>query len=192
MAKSVLSNTQRILVIGGSAGSLHIMLRILGNIRPDFGMPVVIVLHRKNDSESSLAELMAYKSRIPVKEADDKDPIEAGKAYIAPADYHLLIENEKHFSLDSSEKINFSRPSIDFTFQTAAEAYGAGTTGILLSGANADGVEGLIAIQGVNGTTIAQDPSTAQVPFMPKSAIQSLKVDHIFDVDQMIEYINQL
>lgn len=192
MAKNVLSTSEKIIVIGGSAGSLGIILTVLSHLRSNFKHPVVIVLHRKNDSESGLADLLNYKASLPVKEADDKDPILDGTVYIAPADYHLLIETEKHFSLDSSEKINFSRPSIDFTFQTAAEAYGKSTIAILLSGANADGVDGLRSVKEAGGITIVQDPATAQVPFMPKAAIDGLQIDHILTPDEITAFLNRL
>ena len=182
----------RLVVIGGSAGSLHILLQILTDLKTDLRVPVIIILHRKNDSESSLGQLMAMRTQLQVKEADDKEPIVPGTVYLAPANYHLLVEQDNHFSLDASEKINFSRPSIDVTFQTAADAYTNAVTGILLSGANADGVEGLRLIQRMRGTIIVQDPATAQVPFMPQAALDELTVDHIFNTAQISAYINAL
>ncbi|NCD71101.1 chemotaxis protein CheB [Mucilaginibacter agri] len=192
MAQNSLNDVQKIVVIGGSAGSLHVILHVLNHLKADLNIPVVIVLHRKNDSDSSLSQLMALRTDLPVKEVDDKEALIPGHVYLAPADYHLLIETNKIFSLDDSEKINFSRPSIDVTFQTAAEAYGAGVTGILLSGANADGVEGLEAIHSVKGIVAVQDPSTAQVPYMPQAAINHMQIDKLLNVDQISELINQL
>lgn len=187
---SVIGN--KLVVIGGSAGSLHVLLVILAKLKPSLQIPVVIILHRKNDSESSLSQLMALRTGLPVKEADDKEYVRPGTIYLAPANYHLLLEQDFNFSLDASEKINFSRPSIDVTFQTGAEAYTNGTTGILLSGANADGVEGLRLIQKMGGIIIVQDPASAQVPFMPQAALDQLTVDHVFNTDQIAEYINAL
>ncbi|OKS87385.1 chemotaxis protein CheB [Mucilaginibacter polytrichastri] len=193
MAQNSLTDFQKkIVVIGGSAGSLQVILHILTYLRPDLNIPVVIILHRKNDSDSSLSQLMGLRTSLPVKEADDKEAILPGHIYLAPADYHLLIETDGYFSLDDSEKINFSRPSIDVTFQTAAEAYGAGVTGILLSGANADGVEGLEIIKSLKGIIAVQDPKTAQVPYMPQHAVDSLPVDHLLTIEQIPGFINRL
>jgi two-component system chemotaxis response regulator CheB len=192
MAQNSLNEVQKIVAIGGSAGSLHVILHILAHLRTDLDIPVVIVLHRKNDSDSSLSQLMAFRTNLPVKEADDKEAILPGNVYLAPADYHLLIEMDKNFSLDDSEKINFSRPSIDVTFETVAEAYGEGATAILLSGANADGVEGMALIKSLKGTIVVQDPSTAQVPYMPQQAIYAMPIDHILTVEQLPGFINQL
>lgn len=192
MAQNSLNGIQKIVLIGGSAGSLHVILDILAHLRADLDIPVVIVLHRKNDSDSSLSQLMGFRTGLPVKEADDKEPILPGSVYLAPADYHLLIETNKTFSLDDSEKVNFSRPSIDVTFETAAEAYGAGVTGILLSGANADGTDGLSIIKSFKGTIVVQDPLTAQVPYMPQQAIDAMPIDQILDVAQISDYINKL
>jgi two-component system chemotaxis response regulator CheB len=192
MAQNSLSSSQKIIVIGGSAGSLHVILYILAHLRADLTIPIVIILHRKNDSDSSLSQLMGLRTDLPVKEADDKEAILPGNVYLAPADYHLLIETDMNFSLDDSEKINFSRPSIDVTFQTAAEAYGEGVTAILLSGANADGVEGLSIIKSLKGTIAVQDPQTAQVPYMPQHAIDAMPIDQILTVEQMPDFINNL
>jgi len=192
MAQNSLNSTQKIIVIGGSAGSLHVILYILAHLRADLTIPIVIILHRKNDSDSSLSQLMGLRTNLPVKEADDKEAILPGNVYLAPADYHLLIETDKNFSLDDSEKINFSRPSIDVTFQTAAEAYGEGVTAILLSGANSDGVEGLAIIKSLKGTITVQDPKTAQVPYMPQQAIDAMPIDQILTVEQLPVFINNL
>jgi two-component system chemotaxis response regulator CheB len=192
MAQNSLNGVQKVVVIGGSAGSLHVILYILAHLRANLDIPIIIVLHRKNDSDSSLSQLMAFRTNLPVKEADDKEAILPGNVYLAPADYHLLIEMDKNFSLDDSEKINFSRPSIDVTFETVAEAYGEGATAILLSGANADGVEGLALIKSLKGTIVVQDPSTAQVPYMPQQAIYAMPIDHILAMEQLPGFINQL
>jgi len=192
MEKDILKDMEKMVVIGGSAGSLKVILHILSKLKTWLEIPVVIVLHRKNDFQSNLAELLASKTGMKVKEAEDKEPIKTGIIYLAPADYHLLVEKDHTFSLDDSEKINYSRPSIDVTFQTAADAYGAGLTGLLLSGANADGVEGLKEIKACKGTVAVQDPETAQVPYMPQQAIDRMQVDQILKIEQMAPLINGL
>ncbi|QQL50494.1 chemotaxis protein CheB [Mucilaginibacter ginkgonis] len=182
----------QIVLIGGSAGSLHVVISILSGLKRDLQIPIVIVIHRKNDAASNLGHLLDIRSHLRVKEADDKEIIQSGIVYLAAADYHLLVEQNKHFALDDSEKINFSRPSIDVTFQSIAEVFGAGVTAILLSGANADGVEGMRFIQQAGGKILVQDPDSAQVAFMPQSAVDELKLDKVLAIDDIAPYINAL
>jgi two-component system, chemotaxis family, protein-glutamate methylesterase/glutaminase len=183
--------TDKLVVIGGSAGGLDVILHTLPNIRTDLPLAIVIVLHRKSNNDAALAELLATRTKIPVKEAEEKEPIKAGIIYLAPADYHLLIEEDRTFSFDFSEKVNYSRPSIDVTFDTASEAFGTGLVCILLSGANADGVNGLIAANRRGCIVAVQDPASAEVAFMPQQALQSLRVDHVLNVAQMAPFINK-
>jgi two-component system, chemotaxis family, protein-glutamate methylesterase/glutaminase len=177
-------------LIGGSAGSLTPILTILSNLSPRFNLPLVIVLHRKNSYDNALSDLLSQKTKIPVKEIEDKDPILPGVVYIAPADYHLLIEREKIFSLDVSERINYSRPSIDVTCESAALSYEENLVAILLSGANSDGSLGLKSVQDLGGTVIVQDPATAEVPFMPQAAISKLPVNYILKPAEISEFLN--
>lgn len=179
-------------VIGGSAGSLKIILYILSHLKKGFSIPIIIVLHRKNDSESTLTDVINNSTHLKVKEAEDKEQISPGMVYVAPANYHLLIEKEHIFSLDVSEKVNFSRPSIDVTFQTAAEAYGDGLIAIILSGANDDGTDGFKAVRKKKGITIAQDPKTASMYVMPQSAINHGLADHIFSANEIAEFLDQI
>jgi two-component system, chemotaxis family, protein-glutamate methylesterase/glutaminase len=158
-------------VIGGSAGSLDVVLSIVGQLPPATRATIVVVVHRKNAPESPLASLLEARTKLPVKEVEDKEPIEPGTVYLAPADYHLLVEDAGSFSLDCSEKIHYSRPSIDITFESAAEQFGPALLGVLLSGANADGAEGLYRIRQAGGFTVAQDPQTAEIDYMPRAAI---------------------
>ncbi len=179
-------------VIGGSAGSLDVVLQLCKKLRQKQNAFYIIVLHRRNDNESILEGLIADKTDIPVKDVEDKEPIKPGTIYIAPPDYHLLLENEKTFSLDSSEKIHFSRPSIDVTFESVAEIFKQNTIGVLLSGANADGTIGLIKIKKAGGYTIVQDPTTADVSFMPQHAIDKQKPDAIVHPSALAQLINSL
>ncbi|HEY0666785.1 MAG TPA: chemotaxis protein CheB [Sphingobacteriaceae bacterium] len=181
-----------LLIIGGSAGSLEILLNILPGLTIKLPFAIVIVLHRKSSINSSLAELFASKTNIPVTEVEEKDPILPSRIYVAPADYHLMIEADKTFSLDASEKINFSRPSIDLTFQTAAEAYRDKLVALLLSGANTDGTEGLSQVRQFGGITAVQDPEDARVPLMPQTAIKAMKIDHILKNSNIASFINEL
>lgn len=180
------------MVIGGSAGGLTGIIYILEQLCPDFPTPIVIVLHRRNDRDSTLTALLGHKTTLLVKEAEDKDVITPGIVYLAPADYHLLIEKNYSFSLDHSEKVQFSRPSIDVTMQTAAEAYGSGLITILLSGANADGTAGLEATRHNGGISIVQDPAEAFAPFMPQSAIDQLVTDHTMNMAGIVTLLYRL
>ncbi len=182
----------KMLVIGGSAGSLDVLMDVLPKLRKDIDFPIVIILHRKKDSESLLADLLSSRSPLPVNEIEDKQPILPGVIYLAPPDYHVLIEKNDTFSLDVSEKVNFSRPSIDVSFESAADAYPNSIAGLLLSGANADGTEGLKCIKEKNGLVIVQQPGTADVAYMPQQAINEIKVDAILNKEEIASYINNL
>ncbi|MCD9856361.1 chemotaxis protein CheB [Epilithonimonas sp. JDS] len=181
-----------LIVIGGSAGSLQVILEAVKNLKADLGFPIVLVLHRKAQAESILPKLMQQFSAIEVIEIEDKTEIERNKIYIVPSDYHLLFENKNTVSLDSSEKMNYSRPSIDVTFRSAAEIFKQSTIGVLLSGANSDGVEGLKYIKKNQGRIWIQDPETADVDYMPKQAIQNVEYDLIIKPNNLANYINQL
>ena len=179
MAKKNLTDCD-ILVVGGSAGSLEVILQLLPSIPQSIPFAIVLVLHRKS-GESMLTELLADKTTLPVQEVEEKDQIQPGTIYIAPPDYHLLIEQDRSFSLDYSEKINYSRPSIDVTFESASDIFGSKTAAMLLSGANADGVSGLKVIQQNGGLTIIQNPLDASVSYMPQQAMDAMDSDYVLD-----------
>lgn len=181
----------KLFVIGGSSGSLEVLLSVFPQLHPLRNAAVIIVLHRKNSWDSMLPELFTLHSSLHIKEAEEKEKIKAGYLYIAPADYHLLIEKDGTLSLDVSEKINYSRPSIDVCMETAAEAYRNKVTGILLSGANADGVEGLRKIKQCGGFTVAQRPDTAVVDYMPKQAIDKGVANTILTPPEITNLINE-
>ena len=190
MEEDDLNRNVEIIVIGGSAGSLEVIFYMLERITtPKF--PIVIVLHRKSSSDSLLAEVMSDHSLLKVKEAEEKEPLENGIVYLAPSDYHLLVEKDRTFSLDYSEKVNFSRPSIDVSFESIASVYGSGTVGILLSGGNTDGVKGLASIKSSGGMCIVQDPDTAEIAFMPEHALNNAEVDLILRTVEFPDFINR-
>ena len=176
-------------MFGGSAGSLEVLMKILPRLDAALSFPIVLVLHRKSGEDTNLEDLVAMKSRVPVQEVEDKVPLLPGFVYVAPSDYHLLFEKDGLLSLDTSEKVNYSRPSIDVSFESAADAYGKAVVAILLSGANADGTEGLKAIKDAGGIIIVQKPETAEVPFMPANAISNSFPDYIFDAEEIVEFI---
>ena len=191
MAQSSITNRYELLLIGGSAGSLEVLLNLLPLLRADLPLAIAIVLHRKS-GESLLVDLLRDKTTWPVREAEEKDVLEKQTIYVAPSDYHLLIEKDKTLSLDVSEKVHYSRPSIDVSFETAAEAYGSSLIGLLLSGANADGAEGLRQIKQAGGLTIVQDPKEAAVSYMPQQAIDLTEVDYVASTKEMAAIVNRL
>lgn len=169
------------LVIGGSAGSLEFLIRTLPLLWAGYGLAVVVVLHRKSNGDSTLTDVLASRTCLVVKEIEEKEAILPGVIYIAPADYHVLIEQDFTFSLDYSEKVNYSRPSIDITFESAADVYGERLACLLLSGSNADGVEGMRVVKACGGLTAVQDPAKSEMPFMPRRALEEVRVDCVVD-----------
>lgn len=192
MEKNQTSGGNKIVVIGGSAGSLEVLLHLLPRLNKNLSVPVIIVIHRKASNDDVLTNLLNSKTSLLVKEAEEKEAIKPGCVYICPANYHLLIETDFTLSLDYSEKVNFSRPSIDVTFQSAADACEAGTTCILLSGGNNDGTKGLLFTQMKGGKTIVQNPDTAEVPYMPQEAIALNAADLIVNKEDLYQIINSL
>lgn len=158
-----------VVVVGVSAGGLQALCTLVGALTPDWGAALVIVQHRSKDS-FALCEVLQDCTSLPITEVMDKEPIHPGQIYLAPPDYHVLIE-EGFFSLSVDEPVRYSRPSIDVTFETAADAYGAAVVGVVLTGANQDGSRGLRTIVDRGGMAIVQDPDTAEVRVMPKAAL---------------------
>ncbi|MFN6038905.1 MAG: chemotaxis protein CheB [Bacteroidota bacterium] len=181
-----------VIVIGGSAGSIEVIINLLPYIPESFPYPIVIVLHRKSTVEYHLEDVLNKKCKLQVFEIQDKMQLEGNKIYLVPGDYHLLVDSSGCLSLDYSEKVNFSRPSIDVTYDSFAKAFGENCLGILLSGANADGAIGLKRIQNSGGLAIVQSPESATVPTMPMAAISMFKPDIIADVMKMIGIFNEL
>ena len=192
MAPDVLNIASSLIAIGGSAGSLDALLQILPTLKLDNKTAVVIILHRKNDTDSVLTMLLDAKSAYPVAEAEDKESIIAGHIYVAPCDYHLLIEHNFSFSLDDSEKVNFSRPSIDVTFESAAYIFKECLICIILSGANADGTHGMQVAKHLKGRAIAQSPASATIPFMPQQAIDNLRIDAVLTPKEIAPFLSSL
>ena len=190
MAENKINRSCQVLVIGGSAGSLDALLKILPGLKNTIPFPIVIVLHRKNTSDSSLRDLLATKTALKVKEIEDKQIISPGQVYIAPSDYHVLFENRTLLSLDYSEKINYSRPSIDISFESASEVFENATAVLLLSGANADGSAGVKAVKAKGGIVLVQDPASAESSFMPLQALAAVTPDAILRSEELADFIN--
>jgi two-component system chemotaxis response regulator CheB len=161
------------IVIGTSAGGLSALSALLEKLPPDYQLPIIVVQHRAKDQKNLLEEVLQLKCKIRIKQADEKEKIEKSIVYIAPPDYHLLIEDDFTFSLSSDELVSYSRPSIDVLFESAAISYRDTLIGIILTGANNDGASGLQNIKKYGGLTIAQSPAEAQFPHMPGAAIDN-------------------
>jgi two-component system, chemotaxis family, protein-glutamate methylesterase/glutaminase len=174
-----------ILAIGCSAGCFDSLLRILPELAPGFPLPVVVVIHMAQESENSLATSLASRCSVPVLEPEDKEPILPGVIYIAPPGYHLLADPEGVFSLSAEEPVNFSRPSIDVLFESIAYAYGSSAVGLVLSGANEDGADGLRRIANAGGLALVEDPDTAAYPTMPKAAACAVPSHKKMTVEQL-------
>lgn len=159
-------------VIGGSAGGVDALVGLLPGLPASFGPAVACILHVPADRESRLAEVFATRAALPVREARDKEPIRPGTVYFAGSGYHLSVEEDRSFSLSCEAPVQFARPAIDILMESAAEAYGDALAGILLTGANFDGADGMCRIRECGGLTIVQDPEEAQARSMPEEAIR--------------------
>jgi len=173
-----------IVVIGLSLGGRHALEVVLPALPKDFPLPVALVQHRGSGSDATLVAHLQKHSALPVAEPEDKEVIRRGQLYLAPADYHLLVEGG-HFALSTEAPVWYARPSIDVLFESAAAAYGEAVIGVLLTGANQDGVQGLAAIKRSGGLAVVQDPKTAQVPEMAKAAIAAAAVDKILPLEEI-------
>jgi two-component system, chemotaxis family, protein-glutamate methylesterase/glutaminase len=179
-------------VLGVSAGGMHALKTILSALPATFSLAIAIVQHTSAQSDGFLVEHLNRCSTIRVKEAEDKEVLSRGTAYLAPAGYHLLIEPDKSFSLSVDDKVNFSRPSIDLLFESAAEAFGEALIGVVLTGANADGALGLKAVKRHGGLAVVQNPATAESSRMPQAAIDATSVDHIVDLERIALLLRRL
>jgi two-component system chemotaxis response regulator CheB len=161
---------KKAVVMGGSAGALQALSQILPALPADFSLPILIVVHLPPDKKSVLPEVLGMKCALPVSEAEDKTPILPGRVYVAPPDYHLLVESETELALSNEEPLLFSRPSIDVLFESAADVFGSSLIGVILSGANNDGALGLSIVIAEGGLGIVQDAAASYASAMPDAA----------------------
>lgn len=173
-----------LVVIGASMGGLRALQTVLSALPATFAAPVAIVQHRGNDADETLTMLLQRKSAMPVVEAEDKQTLEAGYVYLAPPDYHLLVE-PGHFALSTGDPVGHARPSIDVLFESAADAYGARAVGVILTGASDDGAQGLGRIHARGGLTIVQDPATAEAPMMPAAARAAVPEAKVLSLEEI-------
>ena len=177
------------IVIGTSSGGMNALKFLFSALPVDFSIPIIIVQHIGPRSDNRWIKFLYNNSKLYLKEADEKEKIENGKVYIAPPNYHLMIERNKTFSLTIDERVNYSRPSIDVLFESAADAYNNKLIGVILTGSNNDGTNGLKRIKEYGGLTIAQDPGSAESSYMPASAIAGVQMDYILTLENIIELL---
>ncbi len=176
----------KLIVLGTSLGGFSALKKVLKSIPEEIGVPIAIAQHRHLDSsDTTLRDFLQRYTALSVREVEDKDKIQPGYAYLSPADYHLLVESG-HFALSVDEPVCYARPSIDVLFESAADVYGEQVIGVILTGANEDGSQGLKSIKARGGVTIVQEPSTAECGVMPKAAINAVaRVDWILPLERI-------
>ncbi len=178
--------------IGGSMGALQVLIELTERAPAALSLPIFVCLHLHASDRGRTAAHLALGSGMRLVEASDKEAVVPGTIYFAPAEYHLLVERSRTLALSSDEKVNFSRPSIDVLFESAALAYGSGLVALLLSGANADGARGLATVRRCGGTALVQDPSSAPAPMMPQAALDLRAVDRVLSVAAMSTLLERL
>lgn len=180
------------IVIGASAGGVEALGQILPALPAGFRPALLIVLHLPRERPSLLVQIYEKRCALPIREADDKEPIEPGTVYFAPPDYHMLVERNRQIALSTDEPVHFSRPSVDVLFESAADVYGHRLLGMILTGANEDGAAGLHAIHRAGGITVVQQPDSAKVPLMVVSALQRNPADFVLSLPEIAELLKGL
>lgn len=180
------------IVIGGSAGSFSVVSEILNNLPSDFQVPIIICMHRLRNVSEGFVEALQLKSSIQVREPFDKEKLKKNTVYLAPANYHMYVELNKEFSLSTEELFNYSRPSIDLTFNSAAYTFKKSLMGIILSGANKDGAYGLKKVKDFGGITVIQDRKESMVATMPKAAEKLTQIDYELTTKEIINLLLSL
>ena len=174
-----------LIVVGASWGGLSAVGQILAALPEGFDCAVVVAQHRKGDTaDGGLAGLLGLRTRMPVLDVHDKEPIQSGRVYLAPPDYHLLIQ-KGYFSLSTEERVKFARPSIDVLFESAADAYRERVVGVILTGANEDGARGLARIKQRGGVAVVQDPRSAERQEMPGAALAATDADAVLPIGEI-------
>jgi len=180
-----------LVVVGVSLGGMRALEILVNGLPTDFPSPVAIVQHRTADGGSLLAQILRQHSQLPIADVNDKDPIQAGRIYLAPPGYHLLVDGST-FALTTEAPVSYARPSIDVLFETAADAYGARVVGVVMTGASSDGARGAARIKACGGTVIVQTPATAECAVMPQATIDATRVDHIVPLSEIAPLLIRL
>lgn len=195
-----------LVVVGASLGGLHALEVLLAGLSKSFSVPMAIAQHRHKNSDDSLSVVLQRQCALPVTEVEDKEVIAPGRVYLAPADYHLLVERSQTqrdwqgehrvsvptFALSTEAPVLYARPSIDVLFESAADAYGEKVIGVLLTGASNDGTQGLARIKANGGLAIVQEPKTACCATMPEAAIAAVAIDWILPLNDIASLIVNL
>lgn len=176
-------------VIGASAGGVEALSVLLPALPARLRAAVFIVVHQRRERPSLLADLFAGRCRLPVREAEDKEAVAPGTVYFAPPDYHLLLEDGPSIALSADALVHYSRPSIDVLFESASDVYAERLMGIVLTGGNSDGAEGLAAVRRAGGLTVVQDPQSAQAAMMPTSALDTGAAELVMPLDRIAELL---
>ena len=176
-------------VIGASSGGWDALTEIFQALPEDFPLPIIVAQHLHPSQDVYFFTRMNDISVLPVKDADEKEPVKPGSIYFAPPNYHLLIEKDRTFSLSVDNLVNFSRPAIDVLFESAAEVYHDKLIGIVLTGGNQDGAKGLKTIKENGGLAIVQDPANAQTDIMPQAALNAVEADHIMSLPEIGRFL---
>jgi two-component system chemotaxis response regulator CheB len=179
----------KVVVVGVSAGGLDALSTVIPSLPGDFPLPVAVVQHRRASSDGFLADHLDEQAPLRVKEANDKEPIRPGIVYLAPADYHLLIERDGTFALSLDERVNHSRPSIDVLFDSAVDIYEDKVIGVVLTGSNADGSQGLRHITQRGGLAVVQNPSCAKADRMPHEAIKTTRGARVLGLEEIAPFL---
>lgn len=179
-------------VIGLSAGGMKAIGKLISGLNPNHKIPIIIVQHLHPEQTEYYIEYFQQFTSLQVNTVKDTDEIIPKRIYFAPPDYHLLVDDKKTLSLYYDEKVNYSRPSIDLLFESAAEVFGKNLVGILMTGANKDGAKGLYKIKTYGGITIVQSPDTAEFSAMPKSALELFSPDYIMSIKEITAFLNGL
>lgn len=184
--------TIKAIAIGASAGAVQALQVILPRLPVGYPLPVLVVVHVPPDRSNVLLPLFQSKCRMRVKEAEDKEPMDGGVIYFAPSDYHMLVEADGALALSNDEPVNYSRPSIDVLFESAADAYGPALVGVILTGANNDGAAGLKAVTDAGGVAIVEDPAQAYASAMPNAALDAAATAKVMNLDAIASYLSSL
>ncbi|MBD1553801.1 chemotaxis protein CheB [Pseudomonas typographi] len=185
-------NRYQAVVVGASAGGVEALLGLFGALPSHFALPIMTVLHLPDGRHSQLAQVFERRLGRMVREGQDKAPIEPGIIYVAGPSYHLSVERDFTFSLSQEDRVHYSRPSIDVLFESAADAYGKGLVGVLLTGANEDGAKGLVSVQQCGGLTLVQDPAQARIAIMPEAALALMRPDYILPIAGLARLLAEL
>jgi two-component system chemotaxis response regulator CheB len=185
-------NSIEAIAIGASAGAVQALSCILPELPTDYPLPVLVVVHVPPDRNNMLVPLFQAKCQISIREAEDKEPILPGVVYFAPSDYHLLVETDRTISLSADAPVLYSRPSIDFLFESAADAYGPALLGVILTGANEDGAAGLRAVCEAGGLAIVENPASAYASAMPTAALEACHIARTMSLQDIASYLASL